>query len=65
VELAEEVHHLQEQHLADDAGFIGGIHKNHPANLMGLCEKCHRLEHAVDAVKQNVVKKKTTKGYII
>ena len=58
--LAEEVHHLQEQRLADDAGFIGGVHKNHPANLLALCERCHREEHATAAKK--IVKKKTTKG---
>jgi hypothetical protein len=43
--MAEEIHHLQEQQLADDTGRIGTIHKNHPANLMGLCEKCHLLAH--------------------
>jgi DNA mismatch repair protein MutS len=58
--LAEEVHHLQEQRLADEAGFIGGVHKNHPGNLMALCEKCHREEHAI--TKPKIVKKKTTKG---
>ena len=59
VELAQEVHHLQEQRLADEAGFIGGVYKNHPANLMALCEKCHREEHAG---AKKIIKKKTTKG---
>ena len=41
-----EIHHLQEQHKADAKGFIGGqFHKNHPANLVTLCEKCHDEFH--------------------
>ena len=45
--LGEEIHHLQEQHRADNTnGYINGLfHKNHPANLMSLCESCHLLEH--------------------
>jgi DNA mismatch repair protein MutS len=66
-EIATEIHHLQEQKLADDTGRIGSIHKNHSANLMGLCEKCHRKMHEnMDVVKpKRVVKKKTTKGYLV
>ena len=58
--------HHEEQRLADDAGFIGGVHKNHPANLMALCERCHREEHstAIPHTKK-VVKKKTTKGIVV
>jgi DNA mismatch repair protein MutS len=77
--LSEEVHHLSPQRSANIDGFIDTFHKNHPANLMALCSKCHDLEHKptpvltlntnVDAaskltVKKTVVKKKTTKGYI-
>jgi DNA mismatch repair protein MutS len=51
VEPAEETHHLQEQHLASPDGFIGEFHKNHPANLMSLCSKCHDLVHYDDLVK--------------
>ena len=44
-----EVHHLQHQSDADDNGFIDNngykIHKNNPANLMTLCEKCHNSFH--------------------
>jgi DNA mismatch repair protein MutS len=41
-----EMHHLQEQHLADNRGYIGGtFHKNHRANLMTLCESCHDNMH--------------------
>ena len=44
-----EMHHLQEQHLADQQGFIDGIfHKNHRANLMTLCEACHNKMHDHD-----------------
>lgn len=49
-ELAEETHHLQEQHLANADGFIDGFHKNHSANLMSLCTKCHDLVHCEDGV---------------
>lgn len=42
---ATETHHLQEQRLADERGRIGGINMNHPANLMSLCERCHRGVH--------------------
>jgi len=68
-ELAEETHHLQEQHLADSNGRIGTIHKNHPANLMSLCEKCHLKMHkqseSSEKVKPKVVRKKTTKGVML
>jgi DNA mismatch repair protein MutS len=61
-DVAEEMHHLQEQHLADENGRIGSIHKNHSGNLMSLCEKCHKNVHAGETKK--IVKKKTTNGYI-
>jgi DNA mismatch repair protein MutS len=62
-ELSTETHHLAEQANADSDGFIVGtaVHKNHAANLMALCEKCHLEIHRT--VKK-VVKKKTTKGYV-
>jgi len=66
-ELADEIHHINEQHLADENGFIGTFHKNHPANLMGLCEKCHDSIHYsndTEVNKQKIVRKKTTKGYV-
>lgn len=46
IEIGEETHHLQEQHLANDGGYIGGFHKNHTANLMSLCGKCHDQVHS-------------------
>lgn len=41
-----EIHHLQEQHLADEAGYIDGIfHKDHIGNLITVCEECHDRFH--------------------
>lgn len=42
---AVDTHHVQEQHDADENGFIGSMHKNHLSNLMGLCKECHNAEH--------------------
>lgn len=67
-EISQETHHLAEQKDADQAGFIGTFHKNHKANLLALCEKCHSKQHAAQIDNEdNVVlgKKKTTKGYKI
>jgi DNA mismatch repair protein MutS len=41
----EEVHHINEQHLADKDGYIGNFHKNSLFNLVQLCEKCHNNIH--------------------
>ena len=60
-ELAEETHHIAQQKDATDDGFIGSFHKNHPANLMSVCEKCHDNIHAEPDSK--IRRKKTTKGY--
>jgi DNA mismatch repair protein MutS len=69
LEIASEVHHLQEQKLADEMGRIGSIHKNHPANLMSLCETCHRDQHnsSLDEAvqKPKIIRKKTTRGMIV
>jgi len=59
---AEEVHHLQQQKDANDNGFIGSFHKNHPANLQNICQECHDKIHATNDAK-TVVRKKTTKGF--
>jgi DNA mismatch repair protein MutS len=61
---AEEVHHLQQQKDANDNGFIGTFHKNHPANLQNICQECHDKIHATKDTKP-VVRKKTTKGFKI
>ena len=67
-ELGEEVHHLQPQMNADENGFIkqhdGSIvHKNHPANLMSICEECHDKHHALGENAPSLTRKKTNKGY--
>lgn len=58
-EFSDEVHHMAQQKDADENGFVNGFHKNHPGNLMAICEKCHDKIH-----KENITvrKKKTTKG---
>jgi DNA mismatch repair protein MutS len=43
--MGEETHHLSPQHMADSVGYIGTFHKNHPANLASVCEKCHDKIH--------------------
>ena len=43
--MGEDIHHLQEQNTADENGFIQHFHKNHLANLINICEKCHNKEH--------------------
>ena len=43
--LGTEVHHLQHQENADENNMIGTFHKNHPANLLTLCEECHNKIH--------------------
>jgi len=73
-EMGKEVHHMQQQKDANDDGFIinddgSTFHKNHLANLLSLCEKCHSevhnsKEHKVKETK--VVKKvKTSQGIIV
>lgn len=61
---AEEIHHMQHQKDANDDGFIGSFHKNHPANLLSLCNDCHKNEHHSDepAIKKRT---KTTNGFIL
>jgi DNA mismatch repair protein MutS len=62
-EIGEEIHHLDPQKNADQDGFIGAFHKNHPANLMTVCEKCHDKFH--QGISTGVmIKKKSTRGFI-
>jgi DNA mismatch repair protein MutS len=60
-----EVHHLQHQADANDDGIISTgdavFHKNHLANLMTLCEKCHAATHKKGTTPTKRVK--TSKGY--
>ena len=66
--MGEDIHHLQEQKYANDDGYIDNFHKNHKANLINICKKCHDKEHAKETSEQKKVvkrvrKTKTTKGY--
>jgi DNA mismatch repair protein MutS len=60
--MGEETHHLSPQKDADVNGYIGTFHKNHKANLVSVCEKCHDKLHSD---KKILVKKKTTKGFVL
>jgi DNA mismatch repair protein MutS len=60
---ASEVHHLQHQQQARiDNGYIGTFHKNHVANLLNICDKCHKNIHK-NSTQHKV--KKTSKSYEI
>ena len=59
-EMSAETHHMSPQKDASPDGFIDSFHKNHKANLLSVCEKCHDSIHATE---KTVVRKKTTKGY--
>ncbi len=67
--MAEDVHHLIHQQDADERGIIKKkeltLHKNHKANLLNLCEKCHDEFHAEEKSEKRYKKVKTTKGTII
>lgn len=58
----DEVHHLKHQASADVNQFIKSHHKNHAANLVNLCEKCHDKIHK-EGGEHKIVK--TSKGYKI
>ena len=58
--MGEEIHHLFPQQMVKDqktgfidAGEAGIFHKNHPANLMSICEKCHLKIHHPDEEKND------------
>ena len=61
--MGEEVHHLQPQKDANDDEFIitdtNKFHKNHAANLLNLCKKCHDKIHKSNEKPKKV---KTSKG---
>jgi len=62
LEIGEEIHHLQEQKESNEKGFIGTFHKNHTANLINICKKCHDNIHyspfsAVDLSVNSIEKK--------
>jgi len=41
----DEIHHIEEQHLANDEGMINHYHKNKLFNLVQLCHDCHQNVH--------------------
>ena len=53
---------MRPQKDANNDGFIEQFHKNHSANLMNICKKCHKK-----LTKNNTKMKrtKTTKGYCL
>ena len=60
---------MNQQKFADDDGYItkedgNVVHKNHPANLMSICEECHDNYHENDE-EFILTRKKTSKGYKI
>ncbi len=65
VDVATEVHHILQQKDANDKGYVGTVHKNHKANLMGLCETCHDEEHHSSENKITRKMKTSTGKYIV
>tara|TARA_B110000285_G_C15135305_1_gene626418 strand:- start:868 stop:3978 length:3111 start_codon:yes stop_codon:yes gene_type:complete len=64
--LGEEIHHINQQKDANSNGFIGSFHKNHPANLMSICEKCHDNIHNKEPLENTmIIRRKTTDGYML
>jgi len=61
--MASEVHHLQYQREANENGIISRndliFHKNNKANLLNICEQCHKKIHKENKQYKKV---KTTKG---
>jgi DNA mismatch repair protein MutS len=63
-EKATEVHHLQHQKNANKSNnYINTFHKNHPANLLNICESCHQKIHS--STTQHKVCKTTKGTYIL
>jgi len=57
---SEETHHILPQSDANYEGMVHihpnskqVVHKNHPANLMGLCSQCHRKHHAAESISRD------------
>jgi len=59
--MGEEIHHLQHQVNANNSNsYIKSFHKDHVANLINVCEKCHNEFHKNNKQHRKV---KTTTGY--
>ena len=56
--MGQETHHINQQRNASNNGYINNIYKNHPANLMSVCETCHAEIHVqtTDNAPPNVIK---------
>ena len=55
-----EVHHLQfQKHANKTNGYINYFHKNHPANLLNICEECHLRFHEDETQRKKI---KTSTG---
>ena len=64
VKEASEIHHLQHQKDArSDNGYIGSFHKNHPANLVGICEACHLKTH--QSTRQHKLSRAVDSGEVV
>ena len=50
----DDTHHMAYQKNANERNYINGHHKNHPANLMILCNTCHQKIH-----KENIEHRRT------
>jgi DNA mismatch repair protein MutS len=61
-QMGTEIHHLQHQKNADKLNFIEHFHKNHVANLISICEKCHDIIHLEGEQHRKVM---TSSGPII
>lgn len=58
-----ETHHIKEQQMANDYGFIDHFHKNKSHNLIPLCDECHDKVHHGNLVIHGY--KDTTEGQIL
>lgn len=58
---ASEIHHLQYQKHANKNNYINEFHKNHNANLISICDKCHDNIHTTN---KQYVKKTSISGEI-
>ena len=47
-----DIHHIDEQHLADTNGMINGVHKHAKSNLVALCKQCHMSAHSDELAVQ-------------
>ena len=63
VKKACDIHHIEEQHKADENGFIGSVKKNAAYNLVNLCKDCHKCQNEDEDPYKIIKKVKTSSGY--